>query len=126
VPLWNPEIFGGMPFVAGMHGDVLYPTAWLRLALPTHVAMNLGFVVHYVLAGLFMYGFLRRWGVSWTGAIVGGLAYQLAGVVGTYVSPGHDGKLFVTTLLPLALTGLTLGVRDRRLEGYALIALAVG
>src|SRR5688572_13822502 len=82
VPLWNPEIFGGMPFVAGMHGDVLYPTAWLRLLLPTHVAMNLGFVVHYVLAALFTYWFLRRWRVSWNGAVVGGIAYQLAGVVG--------------------------------------------
>jgi len=126
VPLWNPEIFGGMPFVAGMSGDVLYPTAWLRLALPTHIAMNLGFVIHYVLAGLFTYWFLRQWRVSWAGAVVGGLAYQLAGVIGSYVSPGHDGKLFVTTMLPLALTGLTLGVRDRRLEGYAIVALAVG
>src|SRR5688500_3993434 len=126
VPLWNPEIFGGMPFVAGMHGDVLYPSAWLRLVLPTHVAMNLGFVVHYVLAALFMYAFLRRWRVSWTGAVVGGLAYQLAGIVASYVSPGHDGKLFVTTMLPLALTGLTLGIRDRRPEGFALLALAVG
>jgi hypothetical protein len=126
VPLWNPEIFGGMPFVAGMSGDVLYPTAWLRLVMPTHVAMNLGFAIHYILAGLFTYWFLRRWRVSWTGAVVGGLAYQLAGVIGSYVSPGHDGKLFVTTMLPLALTGLTLGVRDRRLEGYAIVALAVG
>jgi hypothetical protein len=125
VPLWNPEIFGGMPFVAGMSGDVLYPTAWLRLILPTHVAMNLGFVIHYVLAGLFTYWFLRRWRVSWTGAVVGGLAYQLAGVIGSYVSPGHDGKLFVTTMLPLALTGLTIGIRDRRLEGYAIVAIAV-
>jgi hypothetical protein len=126
VPLWNPEIFGGMPFVGGMHGDVLYPTAWLRLVLPTHVAMNLGFALHYVLAGLFVYLFLRRWRVSWTGAVVGGLAYQLAGVVGSYVSPGHDGKLFVTTMLPLALLGLTLGIRDRRLEGFAILALGVG
>ena len=126
VPLWNPEIFGGMPFVAGMSGDLLYPTAWLRLVLPTHVAMNLGFVIHYVLAGLFTYWFLRRWRVSWTGAVVGGLAYQLAGVIGSYVSPGHDGKLFVTTMLPLTLTGLTIGIRDRRLEGYAIVALAVG
>jgi len=126
VPLWNPEIFGGMPFVAGMSGDLLYPTAWLRLVLPTHVAMNLGFVIHYVLAGLFTYWFLRRWRVSWTGAVVGGLAYQLAGVVGSYVSPGHDGKLFVTTMLPLTLTGLTIGIRDRRLEGYAIVALGVG
>jgi hypothetical protein len=115
-----------MPFVAGMHGDVLYPTAWLRLAMPTHIAMNLGFVVHYVLAGLFTYWFLRKWRVSWTGAVVGGLSYQLAGVVGSYVSPGHDGKLFVTTMLPLLLTGLTLGIRDRRFEGYAIGALAVG
>jgi hypothetical protein len=126
MPLWNPEIFGGMPFVAGMSGDVLYPTALLRLVLPTHVAMNLGFVIHYVLAGLFTYWFLRRWRVSWTGAVVGGLAYQLAGVIGSYVSPGHDGKLFVTTMLPLTLTGLTIGIRDRRLEGYAVVALAVG
>src|SRR5512138_860923 len=126
VPLWNPEIFGGMPFVAGMSGDVLYPTAWLRLVMPTHVAMNLGFVIHYILAGLFTYWFLRRWRVSWTGAVVGGLAYQLAGVIGSYVSPGHDGKLFVTTMLPLALTGLTLGIRDRRFEGYGIAALAVG
>jgi len=126
VPLWNPEIFGGLPFVAGMHGDVLYPTAWLRLVMPTHIAMNLGFVVHYVLAGLFTYWFLRRWRVSWTGAVVGGLAYQLSGVIGSYVSPGHDGKLFVTTMLPLALVGLTMAIRDKRLEGYALLALAVG
>jgi hypothetical protein len=126
VPLWNPEIFGGLPFVAGMHGDVLYPTAWLRLVLPTHVAMNLGFVVHYVLAGLFTYWFLRRWRVSWTGAVVGGLAYQLSGVIGSYVSPGHDGKLFVTAMLPLALVALTYAIRDRRLEGYALLAVAVG
>ncbi len=126
VPLWNPAIFGGMPFVAGMHGDVLYPTAWLRLVLPTHMAMNLGFVIHYVLAGLFTYWFLRRWRVSWTGAVVGGLAYQLSGVIGSYVSPGHDGKLFVTAMLPLALLGLTLGIRDRRWEGFAVVALAVG
>ena len=126
VPLWNPEIFGGMPFVGGMSGDVLYPTTWLRLVLPTHVAMNLGFVIHYVLAALFTYVFLRCWRVSWASAVVGGLAYQLAGVVGSYVSPGHDGKLFVTTMLPLMLIGLTIGVRDRRLEGYAVVAVAVG
>jgi hypothetical protein len=126
VPLWNPDLFGGMPFVAGMHGDQLYPTAWLRLVLPTHIAMNLGFVIHYVLAGVFTYWFLRRWRVSWTGAVVGGLAYQLSGVIGSYVSPGHDGKLFVTAMLPLLLVGLTLGIRDRRLEGYAIGALAVG
>lgn len=126
VPLWNPEIYGGLPFVGGMHGDIFYPTAFLRLVLPTDVAMNLGFAVHYVLAGLFMYAFLRALRVSWTGAVIGGLAYQLTGVIGSYVSPGHDGKLFVSALLPLGALALTWAIRDRRWEGYAVFALSVG
>ncbi len=124
-PLWNPEMMGGVPVFAGF-GDLFYPTAWLRLVLPTVTAMNLAFVVHYLLAGLFMYALLRMLDFSWLGAVVGGTAYQLGGVIGTYVSMGHDGKLFVTALLPLMLIGLVLGIRRRRWEGFALLGLAVG
>jgi hypothetical protein len=125
-PLWNPEIYAGLPFVGGMHGDLFYPTAWLRLLLPTHVAMNLGFFVHYILAGVFTYWFLRLVRCSWAGAVLGGVAYQLTGVIGSYVSPGHDGKLFVSTMLPLGFAALTLAIRDRRWEGYSLFAVSVG
>ncbi len=126
VPLWNPELMGGMPFVGALHGDIFYPTAWLRLLLPTTTAMNLGFVVHYILAGLFVYVLLRLLSVSWTGSVVGGLVYQLSGVVASYASPGHDGKLFVTALLPLALIGLVMAFRKARYEGFAILALATG
>lgn len=126
VPLWNAELFGGMPFVAAMHGDIFYPTAWLRLVLPTELAMNLGFAAHYVLAGVFLYLLLRALRVSWTGAVAGGFAYQLSGVIGSYVAPGHDGKLFVTALLPLMLLALVRAMRDGKVEAYFLLALAVG
>ena len=126
IPLWNPGIFGGLPYVAGMHGDIFYPTAWLRLMLPTAFAMNLGFVVHYVLAGFFTYLLLRKLKLSWAGSVVGALAYQLSGVIASYVHPGHDGKLFVTALFPLALFALLHAIRDRRFEGHALLALIVG
>jgi len=43
VPLWNPNLFNGLPFVAPMHGDIFYPTAWLRLILPTAFVMNPSF-----------------------------------------------------------------------------------
>ena len=92
-PLWNPEIFGGLPFAGAMHGDIFYPTAWLRILLPTHTAMNLGFAVHYVLAGLFAYLFFRSLKVSWVGSVIGGVAYQLTGVVASFPNPGPDGKL---------------------------------
>ncbi len=126
IPLWNPYIFAGLPYVGAFHGDIFYPTAWLRLLLPIHVAMNLGFVVHYILAGFFAYLFIRRLGASWTGAVVGGLGYQLSGVIGSYVQPGHDGKLYVTALLPLVLLSLVMAIRERRYEGYGLMALAIG
>jgi hypothetical protein len=126
VPLWNPEMMGGLPFVGALHGDIFYPTAWLRLVLSTTTAMNLGFAVHYVLAGVFVYALLRLFAVSWTGSVVGGLTYQLSGVVASYASPGHDGKLFVTTLFPVALIGLVMAFRKKRHEGFAILALATG
>jgi len=126
IPLWDPEMFGGFPFVGAMHGDIFYPTSLLRLVLPTGLAMGIGFLVHYVLAGLFVYLLLRLFRVTWAGGVTGGFAYQLSGVIGSYVQPGHDGKLFVTALLPLALIGLVLGIRDRRAWGYGVVALAVG
>src|SRR2546423_10641391 len=54
-PLWNPYLFGGMPYIAAMHGDIFYPTFLLRMILPTDVAMTWGFIIHIFLAGLFTY-----------------------------------------------------------------------
>lgn len=126
LPLWNPMIMGGLPFLAVVtHGDILYPTALLRAFLPVHVVMNVAFLIHYILAGFFMYLFLRRFAVSWTGAVTGALAYQLSGILISYVQPGHDGKLFVSTLLPLTLLALVLALRERRYWGYPLLAVAV-
>ena len=126
IPQWNPYLFGGLPFVAAQHGDVFYPTAWLRWILPVDTAMNLGFAMHIALAGVAMYLFLRRLAIGWTGAVVGGVAYQLSGIVASLVKPGHDGKLFVSALAPLAFLALLAAVRQRRLWGYGLLALTVG
>ena len=126
IPEWNPYLFGGLPFVAAQHGDIFYPTAWLRWVLPVDTAMNLGFAIHLVLAGATMYALLRALRVGWTGALVGGLAYELTGIVASLVRPGHDGKLFVSALAPLAFLALLRAIRDRRPAGHALLALAVG
>ncbi len=126
VPLWNPYIFGGMPFVGAMHGDIFYPTAWLRLIMPVGTAMGVGMAVHIVLAGLFAYLLLRALRLGWTAAFIGGLAYELTGIVDSLVSPGHDGKLFVSALMPLLLFALIRAVREERLWAYGLTALVVG
>jgi hypothetical protein len=125
-PMWNPYIFGGMPYVAAMHGDIFYPTFLLRMIMPTDVAMTLGFMVHIFLAGLFTYYFLRAWGLGFYPSLVGGLAYMMGGPIASYVSPGHDGKLFVSALTPLALWMLVRGMRDGRYWSFGVLALTVG
>ncbi len=125
-PTWNPFQFGGMPYVAAMHGDIFYPTFLLRMMLPTDIAMTWGFIIHTVLAGYFTFGFLRASGVRFQAAIIGGVAYLLSGAVASYPSPGHDSKLFVSALLPAALWALVRGIRDGRRSAWGGLAIVVG
>ena len=125
-PLWNPYLFGGMPYVAAMHGDIFYPTFLLRMILPTDVAMTWGFIIHIFLAGLFTYVFLRGVGYGFFGALVGGIAYMMSGQIASSVSPGHDGKLFVSALFPLALWMLHKGIREGKNWSWGAFALIVG
>ena len=125
-PLWNPYLFGGMPYIAAMHGDIFYPTFLLRMVLPTDVAMTWGFIIHLFLAGIFTFGFLRATGYSFLGALAGGLAYMMGGQIASYVSPGHDGKLFVSALFPLALWMLYRGMRKGRASSWGALAIIVG
>jgi len=126
IPEWNPYIFGGMPFIAAMHGDIFYPAAWLRWFLAEDVAMTLAYAGHLVLAGLGMYALLRALKVSWTGSVVAGVAYEMSGILASLVSPGHDGKLFVSALAPFFFLGLLRAVRDGKASGYGWVAVVTG
>src|SRR5438128_3474406 len=125
-PLWNPYLFGGLPYIAAMHGDIFYPTFLLRMIMPTDAAMTWGFIIHIFLAGLFTYVFLRGIGYAFFGALVGGLAYMMSGQIASSVSPGHDGKLFVSALFPLALWMLHRGIREGKNWSWGACALILG
>ncbi|HWJ24746.1 MAG TPA: hypothetical protein VNS52_20460 [Gemmatimonadaceae bacterium] len=125
-PLWNPYMFGGMPYVAAMHGDIFYPTFLLRMVLPTDVAMTWGFMLHVWLCGLFTYVLFRRLGIGFFGSLVGGFAYMMSGQIASLVSPGHDGKLYISALFPLTLLFLHRGIRDGRRWAWGALALTIG
>jgi hypothetical protein len=125
-PLWNPYLMGGMPYVAAMHGDIFYPTFLLRLVLPTDIAMTWGMILHLMLAGVAGYAFLRSLRIGFHAALLGGLAYMMSGQVASLVSPGHDGKLFVSALFPLTLLVLVWGIRDAKQWAWGLLALVIG
>jgi hypothetical protein len=125
-PQWDPYLFGGLPYVAGMHGDIFYPTFLLRWLLPTDVAMTWSFIVHVFLAGVFTYLFLRAWRLGFAASLTGGLAYMMGGPIAAYVSPGHDGKLYVSALFPLVLLLLARGIRDGKRWSWGVLAFVIG
>jgi hypothetical protein len=126
-PQWNPYLLGGMPYVAAMHGDIFYPTFLLRLVLPVDVAMTWGMILHFFLSGIAVYWFLRAAArLSFHGALVGGVAYMMGGFVSSLLSAGHDGKLFISALLPVILLIVTWCVRDGVRWAWGVLAIVVG
>jgi hypothetical protein len=123
---WNPYLFGGMPYIAAMHGDIFYPTFIMRMVMPTDVAMTWSFMLHLFLAGLFTYRFVRSSGFGFYPALFAGSAYMMSGQLASLVSPGHDGKLSVSALFPLALWMITLGMRQGRRWSWGVLALTIG
>jgi len=121
---WNSLLAGGLPFIAGQHGDIFYPTFLLRELFSGGTAFNLSIALHLFLAGFFTYRFLRAWGLTFYPALLGGVAYMMVGQVASLVSPGHDGKLYVSALSPLVLWMIVRAIRDGRVWAYGVLALA--
>ncbi|MFW6201319.1 MAG: hypothetical protein ACOC8B_01960 [Gemmatimonadota bacterium] len=124
-PLWNPYLFGGLPFVDAMHGDVFYPTSLLLFFMETHRALGWKLVLHVFLAGAFTYVWLRRIGAGRAGALFGGLVYMLGAFLVSLVYPGHDGKLFVTALTPLVFWLAERAVTERGPAEFAWFAIGI-
>src|SRR5687768_471237 len=125
-PHWNPYILGGIPFIAAQHGDIFYPTFLLRTFLPADVTLTWSFGLHFFLCGLFTYGLMRALKFGFVPSLLAGLAYMLSGQITSLVSPGHDGKVYVSTIAPLILWMVLLGMRDGRIWAWGMVALATG
>ena len=78
-PLWNPYQFSGSPFFANPQHGMLYPLNGLFFLLPFDVAFNVIIVLHFFLAGLFVYLFLRDLKVGPSGSLIAGLVFMLGG-----------------------------------------------
>jgi hypothetical protein len=126
IPQWNPYLYGGLPYIGAMHGDIFYPTAWLRWIMPVDLAITWGMAIHFVLAGWFMYRLCCALGLTWGASVFAGIAYELSGIVASQMSPGHDGKLFVSALAPLAFWTLRHAIRREQTWAFGAFAFIVG
>jgi hypothetical protein len=127
-PRWAPQILGGTPFLEALSGgDSLYPPSFLLLLLlEPYRALGWKLVLHVCAAGFFMFGWVRSLGGSRPAALLGGTAYMLAPYLVSLVHPGHDGKIFVTSLTPLLFWAVEHWFTRPRLPAFTAVALVVG
>ncbi|MCB4790766.1 MAG: YfhO family protein [Elusimicrobia bacterium] len=93
IPLWNPYIFAGQPLLANPQSAVLYPFSIIFYMLPIHLAFNYFIVLHFFLAGIFMYLLLAYLGFSGTSSIVCSITYVFSAFLVFKVPAGHPAAL---------------------------------
>ncbi len=125
VPLWNPYLFMGVPFVANPQSAVLYPPSWLFLMGPVEVMYSVQLALHAFLAALWMYLFARlSLRASPLAALVGALSYAFAGQ--TVQEGGHLNQISAAAWLPAVLLGYDQAVQRSSLRWAALGGVALG
>jgi hypothetical protein len=134
IPLWNPYLYGGMPFAADIQSGLFYPPnlalflLWPEITYRTleHLA-----IFHFFLAGVFMYFCLR--GLSENGqeslsrpsALAGAVAFMFSDLF--VVHFGNLNMIAVAAWLPLVFLLFHRALAGRRisLAAAAGVVLAV-
>lgn len=130
LPLWNPTLYGGAPFLGDIQAGFLYPINlllfWTRPDFP-YTALQWLAAGHLFWAGLGMYVLLRslhlgEFRLSWPAALFGALAFELSDPLLMHL--GNLNLVAVLSWLPWALAAFEQAVR-RRSIGWAVAAAAL-
>lgn len=79
LPLWNPYSFGGTPLLANFQTAAFYPLNILLFLLPFQIGWSILVMLQPLLAGLFLYLYLRRMRLSELAAAFGGVIFAFCG-----------------------------------------------
>ncbi len=85
LPLWNPYIYMGTPFLASLQSGVLYPPSLLLLA-PFPLGFNLFLLAHFAIGFWGFWALLRDRGLSSAAAAIGAFTFVLGGYLVSMVN----------------------------------------
>jgi hypothetical protein len=99
LPLWDPLLFMGAPFLANSQAGVLYPLNWPLALLAAPQAVKLALLLHLAIAAVGVYAFARRaLGQSALGAFLSAALFSLGGYLTSQIE--HVNQLQGLAWLP--------------------------
>ena len=106
IPLWNPHVFGGAPYVGGFQSALFYPPNWLFLILPLPIAINWSIALHVFLMGAFVNLWGLRRGLHPLAAFLAGALMMLSGPYFLHIYAGHLTNLCAMVWAPLVFLAI--------------------
>ncbi len=125
LPLWNPYLFMGVPFLANIQTAIFYPFNLMTIYLDPPQAVNLSTATHVFLAGVLMYAFARvSVKLDRLSSLVAAIVFMFGGFLSAQV--GHINQLNTSIWLPLLFLFFDLAYRRRSLVFTLLGSAVVG
>jgi hypothetical protein len=129
LPLWDPYLWGGQSLIGQMQPGSAYPLNWILYALPFRNG-HIGFgylkwywvLIHWM-AALFAYWLCRDLGRSHAASCIAGVAFALAGAIGTTMWPQKlNGMIWIPLVLLFFFRAVDGGrpLLSSALSGFAL------
>ncbi len=101
VPLWNPYVFSGTPFLANYQSAIFHPLRFLYFILPEPDAWSIVILLQPLLAGFFTYLFVCQLGLSKPAALLSAISFMFCGFMTAWMAYGT--MSFALLWLPLIL-----------------------
>jgi O-antigen/teichoic acid export membrane protein len=112
LPLWDPYIFAGHPFLANGQHSGLYPLSIIFYILPLWRAYGVFTWLQLGLAGAFTYIFARVLGIRRLGGLIAGITFQFSGYMLVSSVP-HPMNVAGASWLPFILAMVELIIQQR-------------
>ena len=122
---WDDSRLGGVPTIDALFADAYHPLVWTQFIMDPARAVGFKFILTVWVA--FMSAMLLAWNLTsnkWWGSLLGFL-YAFSPEYFTYIYGGHDGKMMVFAIAPLALLAVRKIVRDGSLPYLIVFALSI-
>jgi hypothetical protein len=124
LPLWNPYIFSGHPFLANIQTGIFYPPGWLCLVLPVSYGFSLLAAFHFLFAAASMFCFARLFFERRESALLAALVFVFSGVFVTRLYGGSLLLIFAASWVPFIFYLAERIYRDRTAKFTLLLAMA--
>ena len=125
LPLWNPLIYSGVPFVGNPQATLFYPPSWIILIIPVHYAITLLFTGHLAFAALGMYLFARKRRLSFGVSLFASLVFVLNFKIMAHVFAGHLSPFCAWAYMPWLLLSIEYFLECRQLRSTTVLALCI-